>query len=152
MAMRCWMTFAATVALSLVDVNLEARSPVKVHTEVTRPVNNLDPVTITVRNEAGDTLMCLTGRRGSFRFELPERELYLISFDQPHSVEKQVTIDARDASESAARKLDFEVVLEPDPEERLSYTRPSGNIALQGERMRVERERTVPVPSVPLEL
>lgn len=137
------MMCGAVLSATLFTGTVARASSLTISAEITRPENNLMPVTVTVINSNGHTVWSRTSRAARSTIRLPGDDRYVITFAQPWCIPKSIVVDVRSGGveRRKPRKVAFEVVLELDRSGDQGYMGPVGSITFgEGGGMVVRKE------------
>jgi hypothetical protein len=105
---------------------------VKIAADINAPEENNEPVTMTIMNSRGDVVWQRTRMHPSLNVSLPANEVYDLTFEQKGSLTKTVQVDTRSAvrpyTVKKTRKIEFDVIMEPEDMQALKYAGPVGSI------------------------
>lgn len=101
------------------------------------------PCSVTLFTVCGDTLISEQLSNGQFFYRVPRNARYILRFEEPASVTKEMVVDASDLPRvermHAVRRIEFDVLMETgDPAQQWRYSEPVGFTSLKrGSTMRV---------------
>lgn len=105
--------------------------------------DNARPCNVMLLTACGDTLVREDLSDGQFSYRVPRNARYILRFEEPSSVTKEMVVDASELPRvqrmHAVRRIEFDVTMEHgDPAQQWRYSEPLGFTSLKrGSTMRV---------------